>query len=731
MSLIPYVSDWSSSLVDGWNSYANNTTEYYDFIHRLNGGFWSTYEYFEVSGFVEAEGLISGNIELYRLLDITGDTQGVGYIFSDVYYKEPLIISGECIGIGSCYSRFNFSRQRALYPELRRELTYEWASAPIAAVEYIDFSPNKVLNVTTKEDSVFENTTDFYIIETLYNSNNKFPITHYPFIDNCSGKIDYLVTDLKAEGQNGKQLFYQYEFLFDMYSTEDGESITLYKNNEIKIDKSQYVVRYSYDLLSDGSTRYDSSIWRSQDPTKSVHRVKILLPLEYGSKEDFFTVDYNKSIYGARTPQKELVELTSIYEQEVDYGIGESGLFVLNGQIPADAQTLYIVKDPYGRIKPLGINPPVYQPDEVSSWRLRLNTGSMLTKSGIYNGETEKFFLLENHYVTTKFPITNVKPIYISENIVKVGQYPIYLNELKYKFPLYQVDLYDKSSLTMVTDLGNVSIEVNGRARTDLKILSVDRDKGYFQLNTSLDSTDEIEFNFYVESSKHLVVENLELNPKVVDGDTLYHMSGFYSGLGVALKEYNPDDIHTYYPYIYNSELPESSRIYYEVPPIGTLSGYQYLYDSSNFFPICDININRLSTDIVKVTDARRIGGGLKMDSDLDKWFAKNSEVSIREKDSYLGNAFYGGDPQSFGSTVIIHVPSGVLIDARERWIASLAGYVSDPVEQKDRGTKEFNYYLDKVIKKYISAGTSYILIPIDSDGNFMNIANLTYDNTI
>jgi hypothetical protein len=138
-----------------------------------------------------------------------------------------------------------------------------------------------------------------------------------------------------------------------------------------------------------------------------------------------------------------------------------------------------------------------------------------------------------------------------------------------------------------------------------------------------------------------------------------------------------------------------------------------------------------MSTDMVKVTDARRVGGGIVDEKLLDKWFVENSGLSIRDKDSYVGKAFYGGDPTSFASAVVIHVPSGVIYSARDRWIASLSGVVNDPIEAKDRGTREFNFYLDQVIKRYISAGTDYMLIPIDSSGNFMNIMNLTYDYSV
>ena len=39
----------------------------------------------------------------------------------------------------------------------------------------------------------------------------------------------------------------------------------------------------------------------------------------------------------------------------------------------------------------------------------------------------------------------------------------------------------------------------------------------------------------------------------------------------------------------------------------------------------------------------------------------------------------------------------------------------------------EFNFYLDQVIKRYVSGGTSYVIIPIDASGDFMDTVRLDY----
>ena len=232
-----------------------------------------------------------------------------------------------------------------------------------------------------------------------------------------------------------------------------------------------------------------------------------------------------------------MLELRPLYTQDTDYDIVESGVQLKSSLINSTTQTLYITKDPSDRIQPLGINPELYQPDEVSSWKLKLNPGSLLIRSGIYNNEQERFYLLENNYSHDCYAVTNVKPLTISDNILHVEQYPIYLDETDYKYPLYTINVYDKTASEVTTNKGNISIDINGTTRTDIKILSVDRKKGYLQLNTSLNPSDEVELCFYVDNNYYLIVDNLELNPKV-DAGLLYNITDFPSGLGIALKEY-------------------------------------------------------------------------------------------------------------------------------------------------------------------------------------------------
>lgn len=716
-------SGYSTYLVDGWSAYDSG---YYDWYHTLGGGQWDAFVQYRIFGNVPGEGFISGVQQIVETFEMYGDVAGVGDIDSVIVYREPIRIYGDTAGEGYVSHRINFGRRRAVFPKIQRNETYGPNDCPICALEYIGFSPNKVLKLTSYEDILHENTAEYYNNQLVSKSNDHFPLDHYQWFDSSSGLVNYLVTDFKSAGQNGEALYHQYELMFDVFSSEDGDLLTVYKNNEIVVSPGSYVIQYSYDLLA-SNTRYGSTTWGKLDRSQDIHRVRILVPLSFVNKDDFFTVSYRRYLYGAVVQRKELVELVPVYNQNVDYSVGESGLYLLSGsKIATDKTALNIIKRPKDRIRPIGIEPPSYQPDEISSWRLRINPGSILVNSGYYTSTSGHFYYLGNPYETEYVPITNVKPTFISEGVIKVDQAPIYIDTDSYVYPSYEVPLYDKKDTSLVTDLGKVSIEVNGVARNDLRISSVDREKGFFMINTLLNPSDEIELNFYVSPTGYMTVENLELNPKIRDGSAHFHISGYTDGLGIAMRPYNSSDDNTWFPYIYDTSVAESSRTCEMIPEVG-LTGWSLPWSGDSFLKVCDVDLNRLSSEMVKVTDARRPGGGIKDYSELEQWGAPLSGVNGHEFEWYSSVGYYGGAPLSFGSTIIIHVPSGTLFSTRDQWIHELSGQLSDPREARDKGIREFNYYMDRVIRRYISAGSDYILIPVNSNGEFMDIVTLDY----
>jgi hypothetical protein len=379
-----------------------------------------------------------------------------------------------------------------------------------------------------------------------------------------------------------------------------------------------------------------------------------------------------------------------------------------------------IIKDPQFRIAPLEIAAlkgqdsfVSYVSDAASSWNLRLNIGSFLRPSGFYTADEESFYYLPNTNTSGQLPIANAKPELIGSNVLKVKAAPIYIDTSSgnFYYPDYKIPTYDKINPYLVDPEGKIAIDVNGTTRQDIKILSIDREKGYLLLDKDLHPTDEIEVSYYIENNASLIVENLELNPKVNDGTTLHHISDYMDGLAIALLAYDGSAATTY-PYVYDPNEAESTRVCHSLPPIGEI-GVDVPWASGEWFTVCKLDINRLTKDIVRLTDARRVGGGV--DTSLIKdWFKENYGKSpkIHESEWYTTNGYYDGEPLAHNGAVIIHIPETNISGMRQQWIDHFAKEMDEYNDAIVAGTKEFNYYLDQVIKRYISAGSDYILLP-------------------
>jgi hypothetical protein len=584
-----------------------------------------------------------------------------------------------------------------------------------------------VLNVISRENEIFENTEAFVTVESLVKetaSDTYFPLTHYTYDDTVSGKIEYLVTDIITREQAGTPLFYQYELLYDVSVDEDSYPITVYKNNESILPKESYSIQYSYDLVVN-SGRYTDTQWGNINASNNIHRIRILLPITASNEDDFYVVTYKKYMYGSVTDQRELISLKSLYTDS-DYYIDSSGVaLTVTSNISSTTSALYIVKDPIKRIRPIGVEPPIYQPDGINNWRIRFSPGSIFVPSGMFSGANKVAYKLTNQYNDSPMQITSIKPSYISDDIIRVDQAPIYIDQSYFTYPQYKIRTYDRTSFIITEPGGQIGISVNGNNIPGLAIKSIDLEKGYIHLNQSLDPTSEIEFDYYVNNSGYIAVNNLELNPKAT-GVLQYHISGYLNGMGLAMRPYDSGNLDTELLYIYDSTIAEANRSGYSIPPVGdTPTGIAW--SSEDFFTVCNVNLNRLTKDIVKITDARQINGIERTDINSTLDATTISGLSRHECDWYTDTGYYGGEPLSFGGAMVIHVPSGAFYGARDQWIAAMEDVVDDTIEAYEKGTKEFNFYLDQVIKRYVSGGTSYILIPVDSSGSFMDIERLEY----
>lgn len=630
-------------------------------------------------------------------------------------------VSGSVAGIGVIGYSCNSSKRKAKNPILViNDESYSPGDCPIAAIEYKGFSPNKIININSKEEEVYENSIDYHKVETLiYDEDNSiYPIIHYPYDATYNDKLNYLVTDIKSESQNGKPLFYQYELLFDAASVvASGVTIkNIFRNNETVVAPSDYKVQYSYDLLSNGSGRYSSTDWTNPDTEANRHRVRVLFSYDFISSDSFYTIEYDKYVGGITQYQKELIELAPLY-QDSDFSLNESGLSLSSsGNISSNASQLWFVKDPDMRITPLdivSIKGDGHLSDKVAQWNLRLNLGSFFVGSGTYTNNSSAMYNLEDYYNTTNTPITNIKPINVNDTILKVNEVPIFVNPDTYTYPYYTIETYDKDNIALTDPSGKIAIDINGTTRTDIVIKSIDRNKGYIELDTSINPTDEVELSFYTASGSYILLQNLELNPKIptslVYGPS-QNIRQFPSGIGLAVKAWDGTS-SSYFPYIYNLGEDETSRTMYTVPSVGD-TPTSIPWDDT-FISICELELNRLTTDIVKLTDARITAGGIASYKVLDTWLSSiGSGLYQREPEWYTNKGYYGGTPLAHSSTIILHIPEDSINEMRQEWITYYTSELGDVTRAEIKGEKEFKYYLDQTIRKYISAGSDYILIP-------------------
>jgi hypothetical protein len=596
-------------------------------------------------------------------------------------------------------------------------------NCPIAAVEVINYNPDRVLNHVNFQDSIYENTLSFCKIEKIYNnSSGVFPYYEYPYVSSASGVMYYLISNYASDAHRNKEVFYQYELLFDAYSNNVDAGISIYKDGEILLDKSTYIIQYSDDLLADGSGRYSETTWNTNiSSIGSIKRIRILFPLAAKDSNSYYTVNYIKHLNNAKTATEELVELEDIYSVNRDYNVTSQGIELTpNSRIPLDTSLLYLIKDTSRRIFSNGVlqvKNQGYQTDKTSSWNLALNTGSFIVRDGIFNSASGVIYSLGNVYGSGYLPINSSSAKLVRSDIIKVQESPIYVDTTNYTYPLYTVDVYDKVATNFNTIPGKISIDINGITQTNIKILSIDRKKGYIKFNTELNNVDELEVTYYTNAVNSLVLSNLELNPKIPTSAKV-HIVDYLDGIGIALRPYDPLDSDTEFPYIYNPNDPESTRLCTKLVEVGdTLpSGVPW---SSDFFKINEVYINKLSVDMLKITDARVIRGGINTDVTFD------DNDKIKEKNWYTDMGYYDGETLPFSNTIVIHIPKYKLEEEKSKWINHIQPKYDNPQEGYTQGVRSFNAYLDQTIKRYISIGSDYILVPTELDGTFSGILNL------
>jgi len=430
----------------------------------------------------------------------------------------------------------------------------------------------------------------------------------------------------------------------------------------------------------------------------------------------------------------------------------------------------------------ISMNAEGYQSDAESSWNARISHGSFLTNldERFYQAKfvpidvdnpQEKYQL-----------ITYVNPKLLGGNIVRIEDAPIHITTVDdlgspsgYVYPYYDVTIFPKESFDNIIPIGTFGIDVDGVDVSRIKISSIDRQKGYILFNKQFNPQEDVDFFFYTDCSSKSYIYNLELNPRISGEYGISHIcENTIKNIGVAVRE-SPEvgvgdsytnrlRYHSLYFFDYEAVADDGQVTFYrgnQIPGLSTYSEVGYLrwnpFDgkessTGQFIPLSHVSVNRMFPDILTVRDARIIAGGFTSQ--------EQKRLNNEQKNSYTDIGYWDGEPLPHAGLIVIHLPSTIYPNLITKWKESglfnpdmytditkeeieqlaaasgedydeyysklLEGYsvnnekVKDPYETMltSWAKKEASHYLDQLIKKYIPAGTQYILL----DENFNQI---------
>jgi len=663
--------------------------------------------------------------------------------------------------------------------------TYDKKNTAVSVVQLDNFNNNNIVKKISYDNLIIENSTENEFIQSIIpiseTESYKFKLTHY--LANANNNMDFLFTE-KVNKKN-QPVFFQYQLKFDVAGIGRNDLIQIYKNNNELIDPNEYIVEYAqltlYDNYLNGNdpdySRYGSKIeWNTYDGVSNVYRARILLPMKFFRDEAFYMIKYNKNYLNVDFPtHMELLELVPLYDSSLfiqTYDVASKSTIIdisTSEIVNKNLNNLYVVKDPNKHInmeESLVIITDGISSEASSSWNVKINTGNFIRSEEIFDTETSLFKLAYSSADKYKYQIVSyIKPKMLGDNIVKLSEKPIYIAE--YNYPEYNIRIFPNMTQTNALPLGSIGLTIDEQLIKDLSIASIDRYKGYIMFNKNLKATQEVSFFVYIDFKETLFIQNLELNPRITAKYGLSSKSDVsFKEIGIAIRKAKPgipnsERKYYYHPYFYDTHDP--TKFYLGDVVSNTNDTYviddaQLIWDPFNsvynklgeFLPIGLLSLNRLSLDLLKITDARVIGGGIDNN--------KLQNLTNNQDNSYSDNGYFDGVLLPYEGLKIIHIPKYIYEDLINKWKNSglfnetlytditqyeIDNFSSDEEQQyysnllqgmasnkEDRyknpfvkmkqewAEKEASYYIDRLIKKYISAGTQYILL----DENFEQI---------
>jgi len=434
----------------------------------------------------------------------------------------------------------------------------------------------------------------------------------------------------------------------------------------------------------------------------------------HGGRRDADGNFYGIPYYFTAWPSDE-VDATTAYYYDISYANASMMQYLF---LKTGGSSIRMVRN-IGEASPITTN-------HDDNWFLGLSTGSFSVDC---DGISKKFTISS----AASHTHVGVKPSFISNQVIKIDVNPIVLSE--YKYPSYNIDAHDGND--------GITIKYNGLEDKTNTIASIDRNKGYLLLSKNVAGTSNISIT--TECSNRVILDTVNLNPAVPFPVGLgSNKVTKIDSVGIALRSVpsNPQDMSLYnIPYYYDAATP--TRFYRFTDGLVVNDGMiinnfnDTINTNNSFIPLMIISLNKITPDILKITDARVIGGGIT--SEFEQVLDRNSKLC------YTDMGFYDGEVLPKSGTVIIHIPRSVYTNMVSRWLDSglftPEDYtdidkheydqlvIADPskteyyLNQLTRGSDTYNdalnrwaareasSYIDQIIRKYIPANTQYVLL--------------------
>lgn len=601
-----------------------------------------------------------------------------------------------------------------MLPEIQFSGTYQDKDCPIAMLEYKPYNLGNYVDFSDYTKFIPENKArdyeklTFIISGTIgIASGSPTNIYLYPVNDNLDhyllNKDAFLVTDKVCPDIPDYPLFYQHRLQYDLYSDQKNPEkyIKVRKNGKSLLDEKTYVLEYgNVSLTQSGILDRQDVTWNRIKSTGNYARTRVLLPYD-NDYMSYFDIEYDAFINSGVQRRVELINRSGLYNEGVHYNMTTSGVLLLPGDTnyPRPSGDIYLQKRYDSEIffKPFD---EVLTPSGESNWYLTMNPGKIVSMSGIINTGNIDYWMPND--TGTYIFMSGEHPQLYNQNVFKTTKFPLYVNTSGY--PTY-------------TLISGISFHVNEELLDNKYIQSIDVEKGFIQTKINFNTTDTISVDYKVNSRENFVLRNMDLNPK--------HFNQFNAvndGISIAIVPtgwtgYAPTGI-IYYRTLDNLD-GDFTKITY-----GWSGGFASGTTTSgvidpNAILLAEIVYKNIPTDIISISDCRRLGGGLKSNKDT------------KESEWYYDRGKWDGEILQSNSAIAIQIPSGVInyfigkfydngSFTEENYNEEILQGADpsgtfDTLDFKNlkyyNAVKEAHKYITETIERYLPASTSYVIM--------------------